>query len=355
MHYNQFGRTGLFVSELCLGTMTFGQAEGNIYAAIGHTRQHEADRILGSALDAGINFIDTANVYSTGQSETILGQALKALSVKREDVVIATKVLGRMGDGPNDAGLSRRHILDQVKASLKRMRIDHIDLYQLHGWDAATPIEESLRALDDLVRQGHVRYIGVSNWAAWQITKALGISERMGLARFDSLQAYYSLAGRALERELVPMMESERVGLMVWSPLAGGFLSGKYSREGAGDGRRASFDYPPVDKEHAFAIIEAMRPMANARGVSVAQIAIAWLLAQEVVTSVIIGARRIDQLEDNIAATKVVLSAEELVTLDSVSALTSEYPEWSFAMQRANRSAVLSSQRPAVGSTHMTG
>jgi aryl-alcohol dehydrogenase-like predicted oxidoreductase len=337
MHHNQLGRTGLFVSELCLGTMTFGQAEGNIYAAIGHTQQSEADQIVGSALDAGINFIDTANVYSTGQSETMLGQALKTLSVKREDVVIATKVLGRMGEGPNNAGLSRRHIMDQVKASLKRLQIDHIDLYQLHGMDPMTPVEESLRALDDLVRQGHVRYIGISNWAAWQITKALGMSERMGLARFDSLQAYYSLAGRSLERELVPMLESERLGLMIWSPLAGGFLSGKYSREGVGEGRRAGFDYPPVDKEQAFTIIETMRPMADARGVSVAQIAIAWLLAQEVVTSVIIGARRIDQLEDNIAATKVELSAEELATLDSVSALTPEYPEWSIAMQRANR------------------
>ena len=346
MHYNPLGRTGILVSELCLGTMTFGQAEGNIYEAIGHMQQRDADQIVRSALDAGINFIDTSNVYSIGQSETMLGQALKTLGVKREDVVIATKVFGRMGPGQNDSGLSRRHIMDQVQASLKRLQIDHIDLYQLHGFDVGTPVDETLRALDDLVRQGYVRYIGISNWAAWQITKALGISERKGWARFDSLQAYYSLAGRSLERELVPMLESEGLGLMIWSPLAGGFLSGKYTREGAGDGRRASFDYPPVDKEKAFDIIDAMRPIAEAHGVSVAQIGIAWLLSKRVVTSVIIGARRIDQLEDNIAATKVELTEDELATLDKVSALTPEYPEWSLAMQRANRA----NQRPGQGS-----
>ncbi|MCA9002626.1 MAG: aldo/keto reductase, partial [Planctomycetes bacterium] len=238
MRYNRFGRTGLFVSEMCLGTMTFG-GQG-YFKVVGEVQQEEANAIVRAALDSGINFLDTANVYAEGLSETITGRALRDLGIARQDVVIATKALGPMGPGPNDRGTSRYHLLHQIDASLERLGLDHVDLYQIHGWDPACGIEETLRALEDIVRSGRARYVGVSNWAAWQIMKALGISERLGLQRFESLQAYYTVAGRDLEREIVPLLRSEQVGLMVWSPLAGGLLSGKYSREGqAADGRRA--------------------------------------------------------------------------------------------------------------------
>ena len=334
MRNKPLGRTGLFVSELCLGTMTFGGSSG-IWGQIGKLQQDDAERLVGQALDAGVNFIDTADVYAGGVSEQITGQALKNLKVARDSVVVATKVFGDTGPGPNSRGLSRGHIVDGVTASLKRMQLEHIDLYQLHGVDAATPIEETLRALDQLVRHGQVRYIGVSNWAAWQIAKALGISERLGLARFESLQAYYSVAGRDLERELIPMLRSEGVGLMVWSPLAGGLLSGKYASETKGEasGRRSNFDFPPVDRPRGDACIEAMRPIAQAHGASVAQVALAWLLHQPQVTSVIVGAKRPEQLTDNLGATKLVLSAAELAQLDAVSRLPAEYPGWMFERQ----------------------
>ncbi len=337
MRYNQLGRTGLLVSELCLGTMTFGGS--GMFSVVGQVQQDEADALVKAAIDAGVNFLDTANVYSQGRSEEITGQAIRNLGIRREDVVIATKVMGPMGEGPNARGTSRGHIMDQVKASLKRLGTDHIDLYQIHGWDPLTPIEEAVRALDDLVRQGHVRYIGVSNWAAWQITKALGISERLGLARFESTQSYYTIVGRDLERELVPMMESEKVGLMVWSPLAGGYLSGKYrqGKEGV-DGRRATFDFPPVDQVRGEAVLDAMEVIATAKGVSVARIALAWLLHQKHVTSVIVGAKRTDQLEDNLAATEISLDADELKTLDKASRLPREYPGWMIARQGEYRS-----------------
>lgn len=339
MRYNRLGNTGLFVSELCLGTMTFG-GEG-MFKVVGQVQQDEADVIVKAAIDGGINFIDTANVYSLGRSEEITGQALKNLGIRREEVVIATKVLGPMGEGPNDRGASRGHIMDQAKASLKRLGTDHIDLYQIHGWDPVTPIEETLTALDDLVRQGHVRYIGVSNWAAWQIAKALGISAKDHLARFETVQAYYTIAGRDLERELVPMMRSEKVGLMVWSPLAGGLLSGKYRKQGA-EGRRANFDFPPVDMARADKVLDAMEPIAAAHKVSVAQVALGWLLAQRHVTSVIVGAKRLDQLEDNLGAVGLELSVEELKTLDAASALPAEYPGWMIERQGEYRQDMLS-------------
>ena len=335
MRYRKFGNTGLFVSELCLGTMTFG-GEGDLWSKIGDLKQADADQLVGRALDAGINFIDTADVYSQGASEVITGQALKNLKVPREDVVVATKVSGATGtEGVNSRGNSRHHIMDGVKASLRRLQLDYIDLYQIHGFDPATPIEETVRALDTLVQHGHVRYVGVSNWAAWQIMKALGIAERHGLARFESLQAYYSVAGRDLERELVPMLESENLGLMVWSPLAGGLLSGKFGRdsEGSKDSRRAIFDFPPVDRDRAWDCVDAMRVMADQRGVSVAQIALAWLLHQQAVTSVLVGAKRLDQLNDNIAATEVELSDDELAKLADLSALPPEYPGWMLERQ----------------------
>jgi len=335
MRYHPLGRTGLYVSELCLGTMTFGGSGESMWAKIGELQQSDADRLVGQALDAGINFIDTADVYAGGVSEQITGQALKNLKVPRDNVVVATKVFGETGKGPNARGASRGHIMDAIKASLKRLQLDHVDLYQIHAHDPATPIEETVRALDQLVREGLVRYVGVSNWAAWHIVKALGISERLGLARIQSLQAYYTVAGRDLEREIVPMLASEGVGLMVWSPLAGGLLSGKYGRDQQAEAgsRRLAFDFPPVNKERAWDVIDAMRPIAQARGVSVAQVALAWLLHQPQVSSVIVGAKRPDQLADNIAAAEVKLTAGELKAIDAVSKLPPEYPGWMFERQ----------------------
>ncbi|MES2960018.1 MAG: aldo/keto reductase [Pseudomonadota bacterium] len=351
MRNKPLGRTGLFVSELCLGTMTFGGSTG-MWGLIGDLQQAEAERLIGQAVDAGINFIDTADTYAGGMSEQITGQALKNLQIPRDNVIVATKVFSEVGPGPNARGASRGHIVDGLKASLKRLQLEHIDLYQIHGFDPATPIEETVRALDLLVRQGHVRYVGVSNWAAWQIVKALGVAERLGLSRFESLQAYYTVAGRDLERELVPMLASEGVGLMVWSPLAGGLLSGKFGRDQKAEegSRRSKFDFPPVDRERAFDCVDAMRPIAEMHGVSVAQIALAWLLHQPQVTTVIVGAKRPDQLADNLAATQVVLSADELRALDEVSRLPAEYPGWMFARQGEVRRRQLAEARgPGAG------
>lgn len=340
MKYNQLGRTGLYVSEICLGTMTFGGNEdAGMWRAIGSLPQPEVDAIIGKALAAGVNFIDTADVYSFGGSERLTGQALKNLGVKRSDVVIATKAFGQTGPGPNDRGASRGHIMDAVQTSLERLQTDHIDLYQIHGNDVITPIDETLRALDDLTRQGLVRYVGVSNWSAWKIAKALGISEGKGYARFETLQAYYSIAGRDLERELVPMLSSEKLGLMVWSPLAGGLLSGKFGpgSTAPNDARRASFDFPPVDEDRAWACIAAMREIGDARGVSVARVALAWLLAKPHVMSIIIGAKTVEQLDDNLAAVDLELTVEEVAKLDAVSELPAEYPGWMLARQGSAR------------------
>lgn len=347
MRYTRLGSTGLYVSELCLGTMTFGGGDAGIWSHIGRLGQREVDAIVGRSIDAGINFLDTANVYSGGRSEELTGQALRNLGVRRDDVVVATKVFGETGPGPNGRGVSRYHVMEAAKASLRRLQLDHIDLYQIHGFDAATPIEEQLRALDTLVQQGHVRYVGVSNWAAWQIVKALGLSERHGLARFVSLQAYYTVAGRDLERELVPMMQSEGLGLLVWSPLAGGLLSGKFTRDGGTEAgsRRSTFDFPPVPLDRAWDVIDVLKTIGASRGVSVAQIAIAWLLHQPVVTSVIIGAKRPDQLDDNLAATSVRLTAEDLAAIDRVSALPAEYPGWMLERQGGARRAQIAAER----------
>jgi aryl-alcohol dehydrogenase-like predicted oxidoreductase len=306
-----------------------------MWRAIGALDQGAVDDIVGRALAAGVNFFDTADVYSFGESERRLGQAFRNLGVKRSDVVIASKVFGRMGPRPNDAGASRGHILDSVKASLERLQVDHIDLYQIHGNDSVTPIEETLRALDDLVREGLVRYVGVSNWAAWKIAKAVTLADERRWARFETLQAYYSIAGRDLERELIPMVSSERLGLMVWSPLAGGLLSGKFGPDTAtpNDARRASFDFPPVDRDRAWACVAAMREIGEGRGVSVARVALAWLLAKPSVMSIIIGAKTVDQLDDNLAAADLELTAQEVARLDAVSDLPVEYPAWMLARQ----------------------
>jgi len=333
MKYRLLGDTGLYVSELCLGTMTFGGA--GFWEVMGGLGQEAVTAQLKRAFDAGINFIDTANVYSFGQSETLLGQAIRDLGLPRDQLVIATKATGPMNELPNGRGQSRYHLLNAIDASLKRLQLDHVDLYQLHGFDRLTPLEESLSALNDLVRSGKVRTIGLCNMAAWQVMKALAISGQRHWARFESVQAYYTIAGRDIEREIVPLLQEQRLGLMVWSPLAGGLLSGKFSRDGAGPAgtRRASFDFPVVDKERAFRCIDLMRPIAAKHGVSVAQIALAWLLSRPWVTTVIVGARTMEQLEDNIAASRLVLGAEDLKTLDEVSQLPKEYPGWMLEMQ----------------------
>jgi len=305
---------------------------------IGTLDQSVADRVVARAFDAGVNFVDTADVYSEGLSEEITGRAIVNSGRKRSDVVLATKTMGAMGTGPNDRGTSRGHIMDAVKGSLKRLATDYIDLYQMHGLDRVTPVEETLRALEDLVRQGHVRYIGLSNWPAWTIMKALGIADRRGWTRPVTLQA-----GRDLEREIAPLLEAEKVGLMVWSPLAGGLLSGKYDRDGKGPqgSRRATFDFPPVDKNRAFDCVDVMRDIAKVRRVSVARIALAWLLHRPFVTSVIVGARNVEQLDDNLAATEVSLSENGLKRLDQVSALPAEYPGWMLERQGAERLAMV--------------
>jgi aryl-alcohol dehydrogenase-like predicted oxidoreductase len=345
VRYNRLGRTGLFVSELCLGTMTFGGSDG-LWGQIGQLGQDAADEIVKTAVEGGINFIDTANVYADGRSEEILGQSIRNLGLKREELVIATKVHGQMGEGPNARGTSRGHILDQVKASLTRLQLDHIDLYQIHGFDPATPIVETMEALNTLVQQGHIRYVGLSNWAAWQVVKAVGIAEMRRLAPVASLQAYYSLAGRDLEREIVPMLLHEDIGLMVWSPLAGGFLSGKFDRDGTtAEGRRVNFDFPPVNKDRAYDAIDLMRTMAADKGCTVPQIAIAWLLHRPVVTSVILGAKRVDQLSDTLGAVDVSLSDEEIGALNALTELPGEYPGWMLTRQAGLRTELLEAQR----------
>jgi aryl-alcohol dehydrogenase-like predicted oxidoreductase len=265
-----------------------------------------------------------------------VGESLKALKLKREDLIIATKATGSMDETPNGRGQSRHHLFNQVDASLKRLQLDYIDLYQLHGFDPLTPFEESLSALNDLVRSGRVRYIGLCNMSAWQIMKSLSVSERLNLAKFVSVQAYYTIAGRDLEREVVHLLRDQKLGLMVWSPLAGGLLSGKYSNaddKGPAGARRAAFDFPLVDKARAFKCVDAMRPMAASRQVSVAQVALAWLLSKPFVTTVIIGAKTMQQLQDNVASTRVRLDETELKLLDEVSALPPEYPGWMLAFQ----------------------
>lgn len=309
-----------------------------MWTAIGTLPQDQVNELVKMSIEGGINFIDTANIYSEGLSEQMTGNAIRELGLKRDDLVIATKVRGKMGEGPNDSGLSRKHILQQADESLTRLQMDYIDLYQIHGFDALTPLEETLEALDALVKSGKVRYVGCSNLAAWQIMKALGISAREHLSKFVSLQAYYTIAGRDLERELVPMLLDQKMGLMVWSPLAGGLLSGKYTRDQeTKEGRRVSFDFPPIDKEKAFDIVEVMQQVADQKAVSVAQIALAWLLHQPVVTTIIIGATKQHQLTDNLAAVQVKLSADELKKLDAVSAIAAEYPGWMLERQGADR------------------
>src|SRR3954463_12133295 len=338
MRYRKLGNTGLIVSEMCLGAMTFGSGEG-MWATVAGVAQDDVTDLIRTALDRGINFIDTADFYSQGRSEELTGKALESLGLTRDSYVLATKVLLRMGQGHNQIGLSRYHIMEGVNASLKRLQADHIDLYQIHGRDPFTPLEETLDALDDCVRAGKVRYLGLCNLPAWEVMKSLAICERKNLARFESLQVYYSAVSRDIERELVPLANDQKLAILPWSPLAGGLLSGKFSRENEKpDGaRRATFDFPPVEKERLWRVLDVLRPIAKARGASVAQTALAWLLAQAHVTSVILGAKNRDQLQDNIGAAKVSLSREDIRAIDEASALPSEYPQWILTRQSSDR------------------
>ena len=336
MKYNFLGNTGLRVSELCLGTMTFGGR--GMWTAIGTLPQDQVNALVKQSIESGINFIDTANVYSEGLSEQMTGKAVRDLGLNRHDLVIATKVRGQMGPGPNNSGLSRKHILQQADESLSRLNMDYIDLYQIHGFDSLTPMQETLSALDSLVKSGKVRYIGCSNLAAWQIMKALGISAQEHISKFISLQAHYTIASRDLERELVPMLIDQKIGLMIWSPLAGGFLSGKYSRNAVSEtGRRTNFDFPPIDKEKAYDIIDVIKVIADAKKVTIAQVALAWLLHQHVVTSVIVGANKPEQLSDNLNSIQVQFTADELAMLNDISKLAPEYPAWMIDRQSRDR------------------
>lgn len=339
MKYNELSKTGVLVSELCLGTMTFGVKGG--FSPIGKIQQEEANKVVKTALDNGINFFDTANVYSEGLSESILGNSLKDLGVNRQHVFIATKVRGRMGPGANQVGLSRLHILYSVDDSLQRLGLDHIDLLYLHSVDPLTPVEETMQGLEEVVRSGKVRYLGVSNFPAWKIMKANSYAEHKGWNKFVAMQHYYSIASRDIERELVPMAVSERLSVIPWSPLAGGFLSGKYNRnvEKAGDARRDQLDFPPVNREKAYDIIDLMLQIGKEHKASAAQVALAWMLRKPAVTSIITGVRNEAQLLDNIASTELSLSGEEMKQLDSISALSPEYPGWMLERQGSRRSS----------------
>jgi aryl-alcohol dehydrogenase-like predicted oxidoreductase len=336
MEYRALGRSGLRVSVLAMGTMTFG-GRGN-FKNVGNTDVVQARRQVDMCLEAGINLIDTADVYSGGHSEEILGEVLTG---RRDEVLVASKVRMPMGSGPNDAGLSRHHIISGCEASLRRLGTDHIDLYQVHEWDGLTPLEETLHALDLLVTSGKVRYVGASNYASWQLMKALGTAERLGLPQFVSQQIYYSLQGREAEYELIPLAVDQGLGVLVWSPLAGGLLSGKYRRNyeaPAGSRQLTDWGEPPVyDQEGLYDIIEVLVSIGDQRGVSAAQVALAYILAKPAVTSLVIGARTDDQLADNLAAASLQLTEAEQAQLDKVSALPLIYPYWHQAKTARDR------------------
>ena len=325
MKYKILGNTGLKVSTLCLGTMNYGGK--GFFGYMGNLDQKEIDEQIKTVTEAGVNFIDTANIYSEGLSEVMIGQAIKNLGINRDDLVLATKVRGTMGKGQNDLGLSKKHLIQQVEGSLKRLGTDYIDLYQIHTADPLTPIEETIRTLDDLVRSGKIRYFGASNIAAWQLMKGLAYSKYNHLDSFASLQANYSLDVRDAERELVPLLLDQKVGMMVWSPLSGGLLTGKYKRDGQKEeGRLNSFPFPPFHEERAYDVLDVLSPMAKQKNVSIAQLALAWLLHQPVVSSIIIGATKLHQLEDNLKAVDVTFTTDELNLLHEVSKLPVEYP-----------------------------
>jgi aryl-alcohol dehydrogenase-like predicted oxidoreductase len=336
MEYRQLGRSGLRVSALSLGTMSFGDAGAG--APVGMTDATGAARQIDLCLEAGVNLIDTADVYSAGVSEEILGKVLRG---RRDRILLATKARFPMGAGPNDAGLSRHHLIRACEASLRRLQTDHIDLYQVHQWDGHTPLEETLDALDTLVRQGKVRYIGCSNYSGWQVTKALGISDRLRYQRYVSQQIHYTLQAREAEYELIPVSLDQGVGILVWSPLAGGLLSGKYRRDQQGpEGARhfGGWDEPPIyDSERLYDVVDVLVEIAEGHGVSAAQVALAWLLGRPGVSSVVIGARTDEQLADNLAAAELELGEDGRARLDEVSAPPLIYPYWHQAKTASER------------------
>jgi aryl-alcohol dehydrogenase-like predicted oxidoreductase len=342
MRYRRLGNTGLKVSELCLGTMTFGEKFFNI----AEVKEEGVNHMVARALDAGINFFDTADVYSYGESEELLGRAVRAAGVRRDSVVIATKVRSAMSEGAqagtgdvNNVGLSRQHIMAACEQSLQRLGMDYIDLYQVHGWDVVTPIEETMRALDDLVRQGKVRYLGCSNWSARHLMKALMLSDAHDWARFVSLQAYYSLVGRDLEHELLPLCLEEGLGVLPWSPLSGGFLTGKYRRDNPrpAGARRTGFDFPPIDEARGFDAVDVLDAIAREKNATIAQVALAWALAQPGVTSIIIGANKMSHLEDNLKSAEIELTAEEMARLSASTRPVQLYPQWMIDLQNMGR------------------
>ena len=337
MKYNYLGHTGLLVSELCFGTMTFGGK--GMWEAIGKIQQQEVNELMKTVVDSGINFIDTANVYSFGESEKLLGQSIVDLGLNRNELVIATKVRGKMGDSPNNVGLSRYHIFQSVDESLKRLQLDHIDILYVHGVDPKTPVEETMRALNDVVLTGKVRYIAVCNWPAWMVMKAQGIADKQGWNKFVGMQYFYAIAGRDIEREIIPVALDQNLAVMPWSPLAGGFLSGKFTRNNqtSEGSRRDSFDFPPINKDKAYDIIDVIAEIGHQYNATAAEIALAWVRYQKGITSTIIGAKKIDQLHDNIRSTEITLSENDLKRIDEVSALAKEYPGWMVERQAGDR------------------
>lgn len=338
MKYNFVGNTGLKVSELCFGTMTFGGQNAGVWDQIGNLQQKEVNEIVKTVFDAGINFFDTANVYSFGQSEALLGQSLKDLKLKRDEIIIATKVLGVMNDKPNGRGLSRYHIFSSVDESLKRLQLDHIDILYVHGVDLRTPIEEIVHSLNDIVNTGKVRYIAICNWPAWMVAQAQTIAQYRGWQKFIGLQYYYSAVSRDIEAELVPMAKEHNLAIFPWSPLSGGFLTGKFTREaGKTGGRRDTFDFPPINKDRAFDLVDVFKTIGAQHNASPAQVALAWVRQQPGITSTIIGAKTVDQVKDNIRSTDVNILAEDLKKIDEVNPAPFVYPSWMVERQNAGR------------------
>jgi aryl-alcohol dehydrogenase-like predicted oxidoreductase len=328
MKYSRLGETGLVVSRLAFGGMTFGSAANPTFASVYKVDQSGADALIGRALDAGVNFFNTADVYAGGDSERMLG---KAIGANRKQVIIATKVGNRMGPSLIESGLSRRHILTAAEGSLTRLGTDYIDVYLVHKADTLTPVEETIEALEDLVRHGKVRYVGFSNWPAWMAAKAIGIQRARGWTQFRAAEMYYSLVGRDLEHEVVPLCSDAGVGVMVWSPLAGGFLSGKYTRanpKGESGDRLGGFDFLPYDRERGYRLIDLLQSLAARRGASPAQISLAWLLTRPAVSSILVGASKVTQLEDNLKAIEITLDSDELAQLDSATTPAIPYPQW---------------------------
>lgn len=329
MKYNSIGNTGLKVSELCFGTMTFGGQDADMWSNIGKLQQKEVNEMLGAVVESGINFIDTANVYSFGQSEQLLGQGLLDLDVPRDEVVIATKLLAKMKDKPNSSGLSRYNVFNSVDASLKRLQMDYVDILYVHGVDPITSLEEIVRSLNDIVESGKVRYIAICNWPAWMVAKAQAIAQYNGWHKFIGLQYYYSAVSRDIEHELVPMAEDHNLAIFPWSPLSGGFLTGKFTREGEdAESRRSKFDFPPIDKDKAYDLVDVMGDLAKNHDASIAQIALAWVRQQKGITSTIIGAKTLEQLKLNIESTDLILTEDDLKKIDEISPLPMQYPGW---------------------------